>query len=80
MKYEAVIFDLFGTLVANLRYGEYQGVLKQMASVLAISFDAFQRLWFETAHERSLGIFPTIEVNIKYICKNLGVDTDDAKI
>ena len=80
MKCEAVIFDLFGTLVANLRYGEYQGVLKKMASILSISFNVFQRLWSETARERSLGIIPTIEENIQYICKNLKVDTDDAKI
>lgn len=80
MKYEAVIFDLFGTLVDNYPYREYQSVLKQMASVLTISFDAFQRLWSETAHERSLGIIRTIEANIKYICNKLGVSTDDAKI
>lgn len=79
MKYIAVIFDLFGTLVGNLSYKEYQGVLKQMASILTVSFDAFQRLWSETAHERSLGIFQTSEDNIQYICKNLKVDTDDTK-
>jgi putative hydrolase of the HAD superfamily len=80
MKYEAVIFDLFGTLVPNLHYGEYQGVLKQMASVLTVSFDAFQQLWSETARERSLGVFQTSEDNIQYICKNLKVDTDDTKL
>lgn len=80
MKYEAVIFDLFGTLVANLHYGEYQGVLKQMASALTVSFDAFQQLWSETARERSLGVFQTSEDNIQYICKNLKVATDDTKL
>lgn len=80
MKYKAVIFDLFGTLVANLHYGKYQGVLKQMASVLTVSFDAFQQLWSETARERSLGVFQTSEDNIQYICKNLKVDTDDTKL
>lgn len=80
MKYEAVIFDLYGTLVANLHYGEYQGVLKQMASVLTVSFDAFKQLWSETARERSLGVFQTSEDNIQYICKNLKVDIDDTKL
>ena len=80
MKYNAVIFDLFGTLVDNYPYGEYQSVLARMALVLTIPFDTFQRLWFETAHERSLGIIRTIEANIEYICKKLRVNTDNAKI
>ena len=80
MKYEAVIFDLFGTLVDNYPYEEYQSVLGQMASILTISFDTFQRAWSETAQDRSLGIIRTIEANIEYICKKLGVDTDESKI
>ena len=80
MRYAAVIFDLFGTLVDNYPYEEYQGVLGQMASVLTISFDAFRRVWSETANERSLGVIRTIEANIEYICKRLRVNTDDAKI
>ena len=80
MKYTAVIFDLFGTLVDNLPYKEYQNVLGQMASILTVSTDAFRRLWSETGHERNLGIIGTIEVNIEYICKKLGVSADDARI
>lgn len=34
MKYKALIFDLFGTLVDNYCYSEYQVVLNQMASIL----------------------------------------------
>ena len=79
-KYSAVIFDLFGTLVDNYPYEEYQSVLGQMASVLTISFDTFRRLWSETAQERSLGIIRTIEANIEYICMKLGVGTDESKI
>ena len=80
MKYEAVIFDLFGTLVDNYPYEEYQSVLGQMASILTISFDTFQQAWTETAQDRSLGIIRTIEANIEYICKKLGVGTDESKI
>ena len=80
MKYEAVIFDLFGTLVDSYPYKEYQSVLGQMASVLTVSFDAFSRLWSETAYERNTGVIRTIEANIEYIRKKLGVSTDDAKI
>jgi len=80
MKHKAVIFDLFGTLVNNYPHREYQNVLGKMASVLTIPFDTFRQLWSETAYERSLGTIQTIEANIAYICKKLGVNTDDVKI
>jgi len=80
MKYEAVIFDLFGTLVDEYPYEDYQSVLGQMASVLKVPFDDFKRLWYETAYERNIGIMRFIEDNIEYICKQLGVQADDVKI
>ena len=80
MKYTAVIFDLFGTLVDIYPYEEYQSVLGQMASVLTVSFDAFRRLWSETTYERNTGVIRTIEANIDYICRETGVSADDIKI
>ena len=80
MKYETVIFDLFGTVTDNYSYKEYQSVLGQMASVLTLSFDAFRRLWSETTYERNTGVIRTIEANIEYICEKLGVSVDDTKI
>lgn len=80
MKYKAVIFDLFGTLVDGFIYQEYQGVLEQMASILKIPFDAFRQLWHETAYERNIGTISTAEAHIEYICQKLGVSADDTKI
>lgn len=80
MKYEAVIFDLFGTLVDSFPYKEYQSVLKQMASILTVSFDTFRQLWAETVIERNTGIFQNVEANIDYICRDIGVSTNDTKI
>jgi len=79
MKYEAVIFDLFGTLIDSYPYEEYQNVLGQMASVLTVPFDDFRRLWYETAQEHSLGAMASIEDNIKYICNKLEVIVDNKK-
>ena len=79
-KYKAVIFDLFGTLIDSYRYKEYQNVLRQMASVLTVSVDAFRQLWSETAYERNTGVIRTIEANIEYICRKLGVSVDNIKI
>jgi putative hydrolase of the HAD superfamily len=80
MKYAAVVFDLFGTLVPNYPYEPYRDVLRKMASTLTVPFNDFWRLWSETAHHRSLGTIPTIEDNIKYICNKLGASIDSEKI
>ncbi len=80
MKYAAIIFDLFGTLVDNYPYEGYLNVLGQVASILTTPFSDFWRLWSETAHDRSLGIIPTIEDNIELICNTLGISIDNEKI
>lgn len=80
MKYEAVIFDLFGTLVDNFSVREHESVLAEMASVLAVPPDKFIRLWFDTFPQRATGVLPTPEANIEYICQKLGVHVTDANV
>ena len=55
MKYSAVIFDLFGTLVQSLPSQKYRVVLQRTASALSVPRDEFAQLWFDTAHERNIG-------------------------
>lgn len=73
MKYAAIIFDLFGTLVDNFSRREYESVLAEMASVLGAPPDDFMRLWSDTGAQRFLGILPSPEGNIEYVCRELGV-------
>jgi putative hydrolase of the HAD superfamily len=73
MKYRAVIFDLFGTLVDDLGGPEYLDVFARMASVLSVKDDDLRRLWSDTYHARNTGGFSTIEDNIAYICVKLGI-------
>ncbi|MFC2070972.1 HAD family hydrolase [Chloroflexota bacterium] len=80
MKYEAVIFDLFGTLIDVFSKSEYEDVMRDLASALGASFDDFKTVWYETFHERSTGIVPTNRANLEYICRKLGVQADDEKI
>jgi putative hydrolase of the HAD superfamily len=81
MKYSTVIFDLWGTLVPSLsssgNISEYMVVLEQMAASLSVPLDDFNRVWFETARERSVGAIATIEANFEHICKELGVRAGD---
>ena len=80
MKYEAVIFDLFGTLVPNMSLSEHRAVLTRMAHVLSAPPDDFAQLWFDTFNERVTGILQSPEANIEYICKKLGVHVEDTQI
>jgi len=52
MKYSAVIFDLFGTLIHKFPLQEHKRVLSKMASVVSVPPDDFIRLWFDTFDER----------------------------
>ena len=76
MKYAAVLFDLFGTLVDKFPLEDHQEILRQMAFVVAAPPDDFTRLWFDTYEERGLGIFQSYEDNVGYICLKLGVEPD----
>jgi putative hydrolase of the HAD superfamily len=80
VKYAAVIFDLFGTLVDNFSLREHEGIVRQMAAVVSAPSDGFLRLWLDTFNERATGIFPNPEANIGHICSKLGVQVEEAKI
>lgn len=73
MKYKAVIFDLYGTLVSNVGGTLYDDVLTQTASLLSVPASAFLKMWKETSFTRNTGAFDSIEANIVHICRELGV-------
>ncbi len=80
MKYKAVIFDLFGTLVDVYSRRKYYQMLEEMALILSVPQAEFTRLWFGTSKQRGTGIFPSIEANIELICQELGVSVADNKV
>lgn len=73
MKYQAVIFDLFGTLVGNFSMQEHNAVKRQMAVALSAPPEGFARLWGETFNKRATGVFRSTKDNTEYICQRLGV-------
>lgn len=79
MKYKAVIFDLFGTLVDNLSVREVDSVLRQMALLLSAPPDGFVRLWIDTYNKRGTGVFQSSEAAIEYICRKLRVHPEDTE-
>jgi putative hydrolase of the HAD superfamily len=80
MKYKAVIFDLFGTLIDKLSLQEHRNVLEQMAHTISAPPSDFLRLWFATFNERGLGVFQSIRENVAYICRKLELPMEETKI
>ncbi|MBY8984883.1 MAG: HAD family hydrolase [Candidatus Lokiarchaeota archaeon] len=80
MKYKAIIFDLFGTLVDSYSVQGYNRLLTDMASALELPVEDFSKLWRDTTYERGTGIFKTTEDSIKYICNMLKVSVSEEKI
>jgi putative hydrolase of the HAD superfamily len=80
MKYDAVIFDLFGTLIDN--YGEtaFKQRLAEMADVLNVSPQDFIREWGKAWRLRSLGELATIEESIKHAIIPFGVHASNEQI
>ena len=72
MKFEAAIFDLFGTLVDDFgsSVGQMQG---EFAAALNMSGEQFLQHWRQISEMRTLGVFQTVEASIDYACNMMGV-------
>ena len=67
MNYDAVIFDLFGTLVGDFVSSAGQ-MNAELAAALEVPYEPFMRLWRETTEMRTNGAFQTVEASIEYVC------------
>ena len=77
MTAEAVVFDLFGTLVPEFSTSDFFESVRDMARVLGADHDRFEDAWRQTAEARQTGVFATVEDNVRHICEALGVDPSD---
>ena len=73
MKYKAIIFDLFGTLVDRYELVAYASALRETSSLLKIPHNDFMKLWNETEEKRTTGVFKTLEENLVFICRELNI-------
>lgn len=80
MKYRAVIFDLFGTLVESLSRREFEPMLSEMASILSLPNQEFIRLWNESWEKRRIGVFQTLNADIEHVCQLLDARPRDAQV
>ena len=80
MKYSAVIFDMFGTIIPDIDGSPYREIARRMADALSVPQDDFVEMWFSLSYERNAGIFETVQDNIRYICEKLEWPADVADI
>jgi len=71
MNCNAVIFDLFGTLVGDFVSSAGQ-MNAELAAALEVPYEPFMRLWRETTEMRTIGAFQTVEASIEYVCGAMG--------
>ena len=77
VTFEAVVFDLFGTLVPEFSTTDFFESVRDMARALGADQDRFEDAWRQTAEARQTGRFATVEDNVRHICGSLGVDPSD---
>src|SRR5437870_2158756 len=70
MKYRAIIFDFFGTLVEEYD-SQMESVRRQMAKNLGIPFEDFNYAWSKTQRERDTGTFRDSRENIVHVLRVL---------
>ena len=71
MKFDAVILDLFGTLVDD--FGTSIGSTNtDLAIPLEVPSEPFAKIWRQTSEMRTNGTFQTVEAGMEYVCNAIG--------
>ena len=76
MKYKAVIFDLFGTLVENLLSHEYKQMLVEITEILSTEQDRFIDVWLEYSDERMTGNIGNADC-LSLVCRKIGLEPSE---
>jgi phosphoglycolate phosphatase-like HAD superfamily hydrolase len=69
MKYQAVIFDLYGTLVSNGFASDNS--LKEMAGVLSAPEQEFANIWNAGFKKRMTGEYASFQDCVEHVCREL---------
>ena len=73
MKFQAVIFDLFGTIVDDFAAASAGSNHAEFPAALGLPYDPFMQHWRQLTDRRSLGEFQTVEASIEHVCDIIGV-------
>jgi putative hydrolase of the HAD superfamily len=70
-RLEAVVFDLYGTLVPEFPLSRWDAMFAGMAAALDADLDAFRRAYEGTIVERQTGGFRDMTENVRAICERI---------
>ncbi len=73
MKFKAVIFDFYGTLVEDFGSASVDQLQTEFLKALEVPAEPFMKLWRETTEKRVGGAFQTVEASIEHVCDLLAV-------
>lgn len=78
MKYDAIIFDLFGTLVPTPPEAEFDAVHARVAELLGVSLERFLGVWRDDdfVTRRDIGLLPDSRSALRAACEELGIEPD----
>lgn len=79
-RFDAVAFDLFGTLIDEWTVELWQRTLAEMADAMGVDADAFAREWRATSEPRLTGGFSSIRANLEAIRDALGATAADVDL
>jgi len=78
---DAVVFDLYGTLVPEFRSDEFYATVDAIAIRLRCDVERFREAWNATAPARQTGGWSSMEDGIRQLCRDIGhPEPDDAAI
>ncbi len=73
-RFEAVVFDLYGTLVPEFPLARWDAMFEGMAAALGADPGAFRGAYEETIVERQTGMFRGMRENIRAICGRIALE------
>jgi putative hydrolase of the HAD superfamily len=79
-RIEAVVFDLFGTLVYEFPRADWDAWLETSAAIVEADVDAFRGAWEATAVERQTGRLGDIEENLRTVAARAGAWPNGSQI
>lgn len=78
-RFDAVVFDLYGTLVPEYRRDEFYAGVDSAATILGAEVEAFRLAWNESASARQTGGWTTVAEGLKTLCSTLGLAEPDER-
>ena len=79
-RFDAVVFDLFGTLVFEFPRAEWDAALSTVAATLEADGEAFRSAWDATTIERQTGAMGDIEEILRTVAARAGAWPSDAQV